>query len=217
MSGVRPVRKARTKPEPRSRLVKKNATSVARDGDLQVKNQAAWATWLDRHHDRSTGVWLVLAKKGSGLATPTYQEAVEVALCFGWIDGQGGARDAATWAQRFTPRGRRSMWSKINVDRAEALIAAGKMRPAGVAAVEAAKKDGRWEAAYESQRVARVPDDLAAALDANPTAKAFFATLSSVNRYAILFRVQTVKRPETRKKRIAHFVAMLERHETVHP
>jgi uncharacterized protein YdeI (YjbR/CyaY-like superfamily) len=198
-------------------VAKGRMTAVGHDADLRVKDRAAWAAWLDKHHDDSPGVWLILGKKGSGLSTPTYQEALEVALCFGWIDGQKGARDDVTWAQRFTPRGPKSIWSKINVEKAEALLAGGKMTPAGIAAVEAAKKDGRWTAAYASQRVATVPEDLQAALEARPKAKAFFATLSSANRYAILFRVHTAKKPETRKKRIAHFIAMLERHETVHP
>jgi uncharacterized protein YdeI (YjbR/CyaY-like superfamily) len=182
-----------------------------------MKDRAEWESWLAAHHDRSSGVWLGLAKKGSGISTPTYQEALEAALCFGWIDGKKAARDAKTWAQRFTPRGRRSIWSKLNVEKASALIAQGKMKPAGLAAIEAAKKDGRWDAAYASQRVAGVPDDLQAALDASPKANAFFATLSSANRYSILFRIQTAKKVEKRRERIARFVAMLERHETLHP
>jgi uncharacterized protein YdeI (YjbR/CyaY-like superfamily) len=192
-------------------------TTAHSDQDLRVSGRAEWTTWLAENHGRSAGVWLVLAKKGSGLSTPTYQEALEVALCFGWIDGQKGARNASTWAQRFTPRGPKSIWSKINVAKAEALIAAGEMKQAGLAAVEAAKKDGRWAAAYASQKIAGVPSDLQAALDASPKASAFFATLSNANRYAILFRVQTAKKAEKRRERIAHFVAMLERHETIHP
>ena len=192
-------------------------TATRSDQDLTVSGRKEWATWLAKHHHRSAGVWLVLARKASGLSTPTYQEALDAALCFGWIDGQKGARNASTWAQRFTPRGPKSIWSKINVEKAEALIAAGRMKPAGLAAVEAAKMDGRWAAAYASQRAAGVPDDLQAALDASPKANAFFATLSSANRYAILFGVQTAKRAETRQERIVHFVAMLERHETIHP
>jgi uncharacterized protein YdeI (YjbR/CyaY-like superfamily) len=189
----------------------------ADSGDLRVSDRAGWKAWLVAHHQMSAGIWLVLAKKGSGLSTPTYAEAVEVALCFGWIDGQKGARDESVWAQRFTPRGPKSPWSKINVAKAEALITAGKMTPAGLAAVEAAQKDGRWTAAYASQKVASVPDDLRETLDANPDASAFFTKLSSANRYAILYRVHTAKTAEKRRERIAHFVAMLERHETVHP
>jgi len=182
-----------------------------------VKDRAAWERWLARHHARSSGVWLVLAKKGADLSTPTYAEALEVALCFGWIDGKKGARDAATWAQRFGPRGPKSLWSKVNVAKAEALIAAGQMKPAGLAAVEAARKDGRWAAAYASQKVAGVPEDLRAALDAHPKAAAFFATLGSANRYSILFRLQTAKTLEKRRERLGRFIAMLERHETFHP
>jgi uncharacterized protein YdeI (YjbR/CyaY-like superfamily) len=195
----------------------KRKTAADHDEDLRVSGRAEWTKWLAENHHRSAGIWLVLAKKGSGLSTPTYQEALDSALCFGWIDGKKGARNEATWAQRFSPRGPKSCWSKINVAKAEALIAAGMMKPPGLVAVEAAKKDGRWAAAYASQKVAGVPDDLQAALDASVRASAFFATLSSANRYAILFRVQTAKNAEKRRERIVHFIAMLERHETVHP
>ena len=175
-----------------------------------------WAAWLEQHHARAPGVWLKLAKKGSGVASVTYAEALEVALAWGWIDGQKQAHDAAAWLQRFTPRGARSIWSRINRDKALALIAAGEMKPAGLAEVERAKRDGRWEAAYDSQSRSAVPDDLAAALKASPRAAAFFATLESVNRYAILFRLHTAKKPETRAKRLANFVGMLERGERIH-
>jgi len=147
----------------------------------------------------------------------TYAEALEVALCWGWIDGHKKAHDEVAWLQKFTPRRAKSLWSKINCAKAEALMASGAMRPPGLAAIESAKRDGRWDAAYASQSRATVPGDLQAALDASPKAKAFFATLKSVNRYAILFRVHTAKKAETRAKRIAEFVAMLAAHRTVHP
>jgi uncharacterized protein YdeI (YjbR/CyaY-like superfamily) len=185
--------------------------------ELEVDDAAGWESWLESHHGSSSGVWLVLSRKGSGRTAPTYAEALDVALCFGWIDGQKGARDAASWVQRFCPRGPKSGWSKINVGKAEALIASGKMRPAGRTQVEAAKADGRWKAAYDSQRTATVPSDLQAALDGSSKAKAFFATLSSANRYAVLYRVQTAKRPETRARKIADIVQMLARRETFHP
>jgi uncharacterized protein YdeI (YjbR/CyaY-like superfamily) len=199
------------------RAVSRGAPGLTPNEDLRVKDRAAWERWLAAHHTDSAGVWLVLAKKGSNISTPTYQEALAVALCFGWIDGKKGARDAATWAQRFGPRGPKSIWSKINVGKAEALIAMGQMKPAGLAAIEAARKDGSWAAAYASQKVAGMPEDLQAALDASPSAGAFFTTLSSANRYAILFRIHTAKNVEKRRERIAHFIEMLERRETVHP
>jgi len=172
--------------------------------------------WLAEHHATSKGIWLKIAKKGSGIPTVTYAEALEEALCYGWIDGQKGALDGTYFLQRFTPRGPRSKWSKINVDKADALAAAGRMRAAGRAEVEKAKADGRWEAAYDPQSQATVPADLQAALDANPKAAKFFAALTGANRYAVLYRIHEAKRPETRAKRIEKFVAMLERGETVH-
>jgi uncharacterized protein YdeI (YjbR/CyaY-like superfamily) len=183
---------------------------------LPFESAAAWEAWLEAEHARTDGVWLKIAKKDSGVPTVTYEEAVEVALCFGWIDGQMRRFDERFYVQRFTPRRRASRWSKINREKAERLIAAGRMRPAGLAQVEAAKADGRWDAAYEGARTIAVPDDLQAALDANPKAAAFFATLKGSNRYAILYRVGDAKRPETRAKRIAHFVDMLARGETLH-
>jgi len=177
----------------------------------------ALGKWLARHHASSTGVWLKLAKKGSGIASITYAEVIEVALAWGWIDGQKKPFDDDWWLQKLTPRGPRSIWSKINRDKALALIKAGTMKPSGLAEVERAKRDGRWEAAYDSQSRATVPDDLAAALSANPRAKAFFATLDSGNRYAVLFRVHSAKKASTRAERIARFVEMLARHEKLHP
>jgi uncharacterized protein YdeI (YjbR/CyaY-like superfamily) len=183
---------------------------------LAFASEALWEAWLEREHARADGVWLKIAKKGSGIATVTHAEALEVALCFGWIDGQRAAHDERFFLQRFTPRRSRSRWSRINRDKATALIAAGRMQPAGLREVETAQADGRWDAAYEGQRTASVPDDLQAALDANPAAAAFFATLTGANRYAILYRVQDAKRPETRARRIETFVAMLARGETLH-
>jgi uncharacterized protein YdeI (YjbR/CyaY-like superfamily) len=175
-----------------------------------------WAAWLAEHHEDADGVWLKLAKKGSGIASVTQAEAVEVALCFGWIDGQAKPVDDDHWLQRFTPRRARSRWSKRNRDRALQLIANGEMHPAGLREVERAKADGRWDAAYEGPRTATVPDDLQAALDADDEARAFFATLDSANRYAILYRVQDAKKPETRARRIEKYVAMLREHRKIH-
>jgi uncharacterized protein YdeI (YjbR/CyaY-like superfamily) len=184
---------------------------------LSFPDRDAWAAWLEQHHAESPGLWLEIAKAGSGLDSVTYAEAVEVALCYGWIDGQKARGDERRWRQRFTPRGPRSKWSKINRDKAQELIESGAMRPAGLVQVERARADGRWDAAYDGQRTATVPDDLRAALDENPEASAAFAELNSVNRYAILYRVQDAKRPETRARRIAEFVAMLARGERLHP
>ena len=192
---------------------------MAQNTDLPVlpfKDKKAWSAWLAKNHAKSLGVWLKLAKKDSDVQSVTYPEALEEALCYGWIDGQKKGYDESFWLQKFTPRGSRSIWSKINREKAEALIASGEMKPSGLAAIERAKENGQWEKAYESQSRASVPDDLQAALDRNPKAKAFFATLNSLNRYAIVFRVHNAKKPETRAKRIQQFVAMLERHEKIH-
>lgn len=177
----------------------------------------AWEGWLEEHGETSAGIWLKLAKKGADVPSVTYAEAVEGALVYGWIDGQKGAYDEAWWLQRFTRRGPRSAWSQINRATATELIAAGRMQPAGLAAVEGAQADGRWERAYAGARTAVVPDDLQQALDAWPAAAAFFATLDSANRYAVLYRVQDAKRPDTRARRIETFVAMLARGEKLHP
>ena len=184
---------------------------------LPFDSREDWRAWLADQHDTSAGVWLKIAKSGSGVASVSYPDAVEVALCFGWIDGQKKPGDHEYWLQRFTPRGPRSRWSRINRDRATALIEAGVMRPAGLREVERAKADGRWDAAYAGQRTATVPDDLRRALDESPAAAEFFATLDSANRYAILYRVQDAKRPETRARRIATFVAMLAEGRKLHP
>lgn len=176
----------------------------------------AWASWLDKNQATSVGLWLRLAKKAAELESVTYAEALDVALCYGWIDGQKKSFDQESWLQKFTPRGAKSIWSKINREKAQELIEAGKMQPAGLQAIEKAKQDGRWDAAYDSQSKATVPDDLQAELDRNPQAKAFFATLNSVNRYAILFRIQTAKKVETRARRIQQFIQMLEKNEKLH-
>src|SRR6476661_1145341 len=171
--------------------------------------------WFAEQHAHHRGFWLKIAKAGAA-ETVNYAEALEVALCHGWIDGQKRGHDETHWLQRFTPRGPRSKWSQINRDKAEALIKAGRMHPAGQAQVDAAKADGRWAAAYAGQRSATVPDDLADALAADPQAKAFFETLSGANRFAILYRVHDAKKPQTRAARIAKFVEMCHNHETVH-
>jgi len=183
---------------------------------MLFKSQKDWTTWLDKNHAKSAGVWLQIAKKTGKVKTVTYAGALEVALCYGWIDGQGKGLDESAWLQKFTPRGPRSIWSKINRTKAMELIESGRMKPAGLAAIDRAKKNGQWTAAYDSHSTATVPDDFQAALDQNPKAKAFFATLDSTNRYAILFRLQTAKKPETRARRIEQFIGMLEKHEKIH-
>jgi uncharacterized protein YdeI (YjbR/CyaY-like superfamily) len=186
--------------------------------ELVVRDQAAWRKWLGTHHAEPGGVWLVLAKKGTTKPTSlSYDEALEEALCHGWIDGQVRRRDEATYTQRFTPRRPRSGWSKRNTDKAERLLAEGRMHPAGIAEMQRAKDDGRWEAAYGGSAEIEVPPELAAALAAEPMAQATFETLSRQNRYAILYRLATAKRPETRARRLEQFVAMLARGETIHP
>jgi uncharacterized protein YdeI (YjbR/CyaY-like superfamily) len=177
----------------------------------------AWEAWLSEHHESSPGVWLKFAKRDSGIDSVRYPEAVEAALAHGWIDGQARRLDDEWYVQRFTPRTARSRWSRINRDKAIALIERGAMKPAGLAEVERAKADGRWDAAYASPRAAKVPDDLQRALDAHPAAREFFSGLDGNNRYAILHRIEEAKRPDTRARRIAKFVAMLEAGEKIHP
>jgi uncharacterized protein YdeI (YjbR/CyaY-like superfamily) len=181
------------------------------------KSKQDWSAWLENNHRKSPGLWLRLAKKSSGLLSVTYKEALEVALCYGWIDGQKKPESDEAWLQRFLPRGSKSLWSKINREKALALIKCGEMKPAGLEAIESAKKNGQWEAAYDSPSRSTVPPDLQAALDANPRAKAFFETIDRVNRYAVLWRIQTVKKAETRTRKIEQFIAMLERGEKIHP
>jgi uncharacterized protein YdeI (YjbR/CyaY-like superfamily) len=176
--------------------------------------QAEFEAWLEGA--ASEGVWLKIAKKGSGAKSVSYAEALEVALCFGWIDSQKRGFDERYFLQRFTPRRPRGRWSRINREKAEGLIASGRMRPAGLAEVEAAKADGRWEAAYEGQRRAEVPSDLQRELDSRPAAREFFAQLDGANRYAIVYRLDEAKRPETRERRLRKFVGMLERGEKIH-
>jgi uncharacterized protein YdeI (YjbR/CyaY-like superfamily) len=184
---------------------------------LGFPGPAAWESWLAVQPADAAGIWLKIVKKGCAEAGVSYAEALDVALCHGWIDGQKASLDDDYWLQRFTPRKPGSRWSKINTGRAEKLIAEGRMRPAGLREVELARADGRWQAAYHGQRSMNVPDDLQCELDGNEAAREFFATLSSVNRYAILYRIGDAKRPETRAKRIAKYVAMLAAHETIHP
>lgn len=185
---------------------------------LPFASAAEWEAWLGEHHASTPdGVWLKYAKKASGLATVTYAEAVEVALCYGWIDGQAAPVDETWWLQRFTPRRARSRWSKINRERALRMIEQGRMHPAGLREIESAQADGRWERAYAGPAAAKVPDDLQAAFDANPAAAEFFATLDSQNRFAVLYRIQEAKRPQTRANRIAKFAGMLARGEKLHP
>jgi uncharacterized protein YdeI (YjbR/CyaY-like superfamily) len=186
--------------------------------DLPIKHfrdDAAWETWLAAHVD-SRGVWLKIAKKDTGAVSVSYAEALDVALCHGWIDGLKRASDARFFLQRFTPRRPGSLWSKINVGKAEALIAAGRMRPAGMREIETAKADGRWAAAYDNARNVTPPDDLLAALAAEPAADAFFAQLDRTNRYAVCWRVQTARTEDTRRARIEKLVAMLARGEKIH-
>jgi uncharacterized protein YdeI (YjbR/CyaY-like superfamily) len=213
---------ARYRPDRRGRAqqgyVSAMATDEVRDGQpvLTFADQAAWERWLEANHEIARGVWAKLAKKSTGIASVQYPEVLDTALCFGWIDGQRVSHDATYFLQRFCPRTAKSPWSQINVAKVDALIAAGRMRPAGQAAIDRAKADGRWDRAYEPASQATVPADLQARLDATPAAAAFFATLDSRNRYAVLYRLQDAKRPETRAKRLEQFVAMLARRETLH-
>ena len=177
----------------------------------------AWHEWLKQNHAAENSIWLRLGKKGSAQKAVTYAEALECALCFGWIDGQKRSFDEHQFLQRYTPRGPKSIWSKINKDKASALIESGAMQAAGLAQVERAKADGRWDAAYAGARTIAVPEDLQAALDDSPKALAFFKTLNSQNRYAILFRLANVKKAETRAKNISKFVEMLFKGEKIHP
>ena len=184
---------------------------------LCFESVGAWDAWLAEHAGTTAGLWLKIPKKGSGATGIGYSDALDVALCHGWIDGQKDRHDDGYWLQRFTPRKPGSRWSRINTERAEALAEAGRMRPGGLREVEQARADGRWEQAYESQSRVTVPADLARALAADERARAFFATLDSINRYAILYRIGTAKRPETRARRVATFVAMLSEHKKIHP
>ncbi|MEZ7005904.1 YdeI family protein [Streptomyces sp. AD55] len=184
---------------------------------ITFEDQVRWEQWLEEHHESAAGVWVRIPRKATGLPGLTYTEALEVALCFGWIDSRRDKVDDLYWRQRFTPRSKKSPWSQANRERAERLAAQGRVRPAGQREIEAARADGRWEAAYASQSRMAVPDDLREALREVPEAAAFFATLNSKNRYAILYRVQSAKKPETRARRIEKFVTMMANHEVLHP
>jgi uncharacterized protein YdeI (YjbR/CyaY-like superfamily) len=183
---------------------------------LEFADRSAWERWLERNHESGEGVWLKLAKKGAPRTTVTQAQAIELALCFGWIDGQIGTVDEHFYRQRFTHRRPRSRWSRINRDRASELITAGLMRPPGLEEVLRAQADGRWQAAYEPQSAITVPADFQSALDASPDAAEFFATLSGANRYAFLYRIGDAKRAETRSRRIAQYVEMLAQRRTFH-
>jgi uncharacterized protein YdeI (YjbR/CyaY-like superfamily) len=195
----------------------KTSTKVRSELTVKLfKDKRDWAAWLDRNQATAMGLWLRIAKKTADIKSVTYAEALEIALCYGWIDGQKKACDELTWLQKFTPRGARSIWSAINREKAGELIRNGHMKPAGLKAIERAKENGQWAAAYDPQSKITLPEDFKAELDKNAEAEAFFATLNSVNRYAILFRLQTTKKPETRAKRLRQFIVMLERHEKLH-
>ena len=184
---------------------------------LDFADQANWAAWLGANHDSSGGVWLRLAKKGAPSPSVSYAEALDAALCYGWIDAQKRPESETHWLQKFNPRAKKSIWSKINREKVVALIESGRMQAAGLREIERAQADGRWDAAYDSARTATVPPDLEAALKKNKKAAAFFETLDRQNRYAILWRLQTAKKPETRTKRLEKFVEMLKRGEKIHP
>jgi len=190
---------------------------VAELAELLVPDAEAWRAWLDSHHADHPGVWLVLHKKGGQTTTLTYAEALDEALCFGWIDGQIGRRDDESYRQRFTPRRPNSMWSARNVEHVARLTEAGRMHPAGLAAVDAAKADGRWQTAYRGQADTQVPADLAEALAANPSAQATFDQLDAANRYAIVYRLNAVKRAATRERKLADYIDMLARGDSLHP
>ncbi len=180
-------------------------------------DQPAWEAWLAEHHPETEGIWLKLAKKGAASPSISYAEALECALCYGWIDGQKAACDEQYWLQKFTPRRPRSIWSKVNCAKATELIEAGKMQPAGLRQVELAKADGRWERAYDGQGKITIPDDFQCELDKTPQAQVFFSTLDSTNRYAILFRIQTAQKSTTRAARIQKFIEMLSKQEKIYP
>lgn len=221
----RPTKIAK-KPAPSARTAKAKASPVRAPKTAKASNdypvlsferREQFAAWLASHHATAPGIWLRLMKKKSGANSITYPEALELAIAWGWIDGQLKALDERSWLRKFSPRGPRSTWSKINRDTALRLIAAQQMQPPGLEQVERAKRDGRWKAAYDSPRNATVPPDLAAALERSPRAAAFFQTLEARNRYAVLYRVQAPKKAETRARKVRELVAMLERGEKIHP
>jgi uncharacterized protein YdeI (YjbR/CyaY-like superfamily) len=197
--------------------LRQGRTSQRAEGPTRLfKDQHEWAAWLEKNHRKHPGMWLRIAKKDSLLESVSYPEALETALCYGWIDGQRRPENAETWLLRFLPRSSKSIWSKINREKATALVVAGRMKPAGLEAIEQAKASGRWERAYDSPSRARVPEDFEAALASSPKASSFFAEIDGANRYAILFRIQNAKKPETRARKIREFIAMLERRERIH-
>ena len=184
---------------------------------IPFETQQDWERWLKEHHTNTDGIWLKIAKKETGIPSVSYSEALDSAICYGWIDGQKASFDDTYWLQKFTPRRPKSRWSKVNCDKATALINEGRMEPAGLLQVEFAKADGRWDVAYESQSKITIPDDFQSELDKNQKAKDFFSTLNSINRYAILYRIQTAKKPETRSARIQKFIEMLSKNEKIYP
>jgi uncharacterized protein YdeI (YjbR/CyaY-like superfamily) len=200
----------------KGKTVKKTAGADAVVPTRAFKNAAAWEAWLATNQNTPGGIWVRLAKKGSGTKSVTYPEALEVALCYGWIDAQKKPESETAWLQRFMPRRPKSIWSKINREKALALIERRQMQPGGLKEIERAKQDGRWDAAYDSARSATVPEDFQTELDRHPKAKAFFKTISATNRYAIFWRLQTAKKAETRAKRMRSFIEMLEKGETIH-
>jgi len=207
-SSSRPQKPAAKKP--------RQSNAPAPEPTRTFKTAGDFAAWLEKNHNRSTGIWARIAKKGGGLKSMTYQEGLDVALCYGWIDALKRPEDEAAWLQRFVPRRPKSLWSKINREKALALIERGEMKSAGHAEIERAKSDGRWDAAYDSQSKASVPPELEAALARNPRAKAFFDKLDRINRYAIIWRVQTATRAETRQRRLDTLLEMLEKGKTLH-
>ncbi|MFL5499858.1 MAG: YdeI/OmpD-associated family protein [Gemmatimonadaceae bacterium] len=198
---------------------KSSAKSSARETPSPIRGFAtpeAFRVWLDKNYDKSPGIWLRIARKDSGIKSVTYQEALDVLLCYGWIDALKLPETEKSWLQRVMPRRPKSIWSKINREKALGLIERGHMHPAGIAEIERAKTDGRWESAYDSPSSATVDPEFQARLDRSPKAKAFFETLSRTNKYAILWRIQTAKKPETRRSRIDTYIAMLEKGEKFH-
>ena len=184
---------------------------------MSFETQQDWERWLTEHHTDTVGIWLKIAKKETGIPSVNYSEALDSALCYGWIDGQKASFDDQYWLQKFTPRRPKSIWSKVNCDKATALIAEGRMQPEGIRQVELAKADGRWESAYESQSKITIPADFQSELDKNQKAKDFFSTLNSINRYAILFRIHSAKKPATRSARINKFIEMLSNNQKIYP
>lgn len=215
-SAIPRIRHSRPPTSLRLKYASRMSIDKSADTPTSFRSAKAFETWLKQHHATSLGLWLKIAKRRADEASITYLEAVEIALCWGWIDSQKKGLDEQYFLQRFTPRRARSVWSKANVDKVAALIKEGRMQAPGLAQVEAAKTDGRWAQAYDGARTSAIPEDLIAALDAAPMAKAFFSTINAANRYAVLWRIQTAVKAETRARRIAQLVEMLARGETIH-